>query len=371
MNKIKSIIGLGFGDEGKGLVTDYESERTNNPLIIRHSGGQQAGHNVVLDNVSHIFSNFGSGTLRGIPTYWSNFCSTDPIGLINELNVLKDKNINPIIYIDGDSPITTPYEKFHNKNNDKDIDHGTCGLGVGSTFKREDDFYHLSFSDLFNHWILENKLNYIKGYYNNINLDDELISFLISCYEVIKSPNINITYGIPSGYDNYIFESSQGLLLDQHYGFFPHVARSNTGTKNILKILNNDIIDIDLYLVTRAYQTRHGNGPMTNTNYDIDINNHNETNVNNKYQGEFRKSILDVSLLEYGINKDKYIRESDNKTLVITCLDHLTEYSFTYNGDLIVCKNEKEFVEKISDILNIKNVLISKSNESKNIEKYK
>ena len=365
----KVVIGLAFGDEGKGLVVDYLTSKSKKPLVIRFSGGQQAAHNVVVEDKNHIFSNFGSGTLRGAPTYWSRFCTVDPVGVIKEYDSLIELGVTPILYIDGDSPITTPYDKFHNKNNKEDLDHGTCGVGVGSTFNREEKFHTFTFSDLFYPWILDTKLELIKNFYNDIDLSEQVDEFLTSCYKLTNCENIKLTYDIPTGYDE-IFEGSQGLLLDQWYGFFPHVARTNTGTKNILELIKTLWSDLDLYLVTRAYQTRHGNGPMTNSDIDIDIKiNPKETNVDNKYQGKFKRSILDVSLLKYGMNKDKCIRESINRTLIITCLDHLTEYVFTYEGRMVYCKDEKEFVNRISEILGIKKVLLSRTPYSENIEK--
>jgi adenylosuccinate synthase len=379
MKKIKSVIGLGFGDEGKGLTIDYLTNKSKNPLIIRHSGGQQAGHNVVIGDNNHIFSTFGSGTLRGAPTYWSKYCTVDPVSIINELNHLTELNIKPLLYIDGDSPITTPYDKLHNRTSKKDLNHGTVGAGVGSTISRE-ELLSFTFSDIFYPWIIDIKLENIKNYYKFELSENEINEFIESIYTIIENKDIfKLTYGIPKEYSkngiyqNIIFESSQGLLLDQHFGFFPHVARTDTGTKNIINILkNNDLNynDIELFLITRSYQTRHGNGPMSNTNYDIDINNINETNQTNEFQGEFRKSILDVSLLEYAINKDEYIRNSKNKNLVITCLDHLTEYVFTYNDELKYFTNEKDFIDEISKILKIKNIYISKSSNSEKIKKY-
>jgi adenylosuccinate synthase len=379
MKKIKSVIGLGFGDEGKGLTIDYLTNKSKNPLIIRHSGGQQAGHNVVIGDNNHIFSTFGSGTLRGAPTYWSKYCTVDPVSIINELNHLTELNIKPLLYIDGDSPITTPYDKLHNRTSKKDLNHGTVGAGVGSTIARE-ELLSFTFSDIFYPWIIDIKLENIKNYYKFELLENEINEFIESIYTIIENKDIfKLTYGIPKEYSkngiyqNIIFESSQGLLLDQHFGFFPHVARTDTGTKNIINILkNNDLNynDIELFLITRSYQTRHGNGPMSNTNYDIDINNINETNQTNEFQGEFRNSILDVSLLEYAINKDEYIRNSKNKNLVITCLDHLTEYVFTYNDELKYFTNEKDFIDEISKILKIKNIYISKSSNSEKIKKY-
>jgi adenylosuccinate synthase len=96
-----------------------------------------------------------------------------------------------------------------------------------------------------------------------------------------------------------------------------------------------------------------------------------ETNVLNDWQGKFRKTLLDVSLLEYAISKDRFIKESEKKNLVITCLDQIkNEYRFTYNGEIIGCSSEREFVSTISEILNIYNVYLSRGSESKQIEKF-
>ena len=61
--KSHAIVGLQFGDEGKGKVTDYLCSEYGNPIVARFSGGQQAGHMVIKEDHSHVFSNFGSGTL--------------------------------------------------------------------------------------------------------------------------------------------------------------------------------------------------------------------------------------------------------------------------------------------------------------------
>jgi adenylosuccinate synthase len=371
------VIGLGFGDEGKGLTTDYVSSKYTNPLIIRFSGGQQAGHTVMHDEIQHVFSNFGSGTLRGYHTYWSRHCTVDPVGLIKEYNILKKKGLSPVIHVDYRCPITTPYDKFHNKNNQKDLNHGTCGVGVGSTINREEHFYTLTFDDIFNYWVLRTKLNMIKGFYNDVDLDME--EFLYCCEEITRNKSIKLVYNIDKiyeGYDSLIFEGSQGILLDQYFGFFPHVARTNTGTRNVIDILNSineDInVDTELWLVTRAYQTRHGNGPMSNEHLTHNISdNPDETNKDNKYQGIFRKSILDLSMLQYAINKDDGIRNHPNKNIVITCLDHVeNEYRFTHNGELIYCVDEEDFIKNISKILKIKNIFISKYPYSNEIMKH-
>ena len=361
MSKSKAVVGLGFGDEGKGITTNILCLQNPSALVVRYSGGQQAGHTVVQGEQRHVFSNFGSGTLNGNDTYWSPYCTVDPIGIYNELQILKRLGKNPVLYIDGKCPVTTLVDKMINQR--RDSKNGTCGVGVGSTFQREQDRYSLLFEDLFYPNVLKLKLDLIKKRYGD-PIDEEGyiipdVLFLHCCNHIISSTHIKLTYGVPHSRD-LIFEGSQGLLLDQNYGFFPHVTRSNTGSINMVEM---GYIP-EFYCITRAYQTRHGNGPMTNLNRSHNINlNPKETNVTNKYQGEFKVSLLDVSLLEYGIMKDKMIsRHRDN--LVITCLDQVeNEYRFTYKDEIIACTSENEFVEKINSILKFSKVLRIKSDD--------
>lgn len=211
--------------------------------------------------------------------------------------------------------------------------------------------------------VLKIKLENIRNYYDYHGIS---IENFLSFVNIIKmSPCIELVHDIPEA-ENYIFEGSQGLLLDQHYGFFPHVTRSNTGSTNILEMG----FEPELFLVTRAYQTRHGNGPMTNEGISHSIKEDpNETNVSHQYQGEFRRSILDLDLLKYGISKDDYIRNNLNSsTLVITCLDHLKYWELTLDGKLRTYSTEEEFVNLIQTQLGIERVITSHSPDSINFE---
>lgn len=351
-SKSFAVIGLGFGDEGKGVTVNSLCKNLPNSLVIRYSGGQQAGHTVTLeDGTSHVFSNFGSGTLKGVPTYWSKYCTFDPVGVMNEYVLLRSKGVfSPKLYIDKRSPVTTPYDKYHNQNSKEIMNHGTCGVGVGATFQREEKFYSLLAGDLQYPSVVATKLKLIKAYYGNVDVDID--NFLIAC-EFIND-TFTFVDDVPEYYSNTIFESSQGLLLDQHIGFFPHVTRSNVGSLNILQMG----YEPELFLVTRAFQTRHGNGPMTNTDIPNNIKfNPLETNILNKYQGEFKRSLLDLDLLKYGIERDYYISHSKNKSLVITCLDLVQdEFRYTVGGRIVTHLDQESFVRGISEYLGIDKV---------------
>ena len=362
----KAVIGAGFGDEGKGLFTDYLCRNAEQPLVIRFSGGQQAGHTVVHNGIRQVFSNFGSGTLQGTPSYFAKFCTIDPVGIVNELDVLLEKGVEPVLYIDAECPVTTPYDIRYNQQHHP---HGSCGVGVGATINREEHFYSLTFADLFYPWVLETRLELIKDFYQGY-ADVALEDFLQCCSVITRSPWIRISRGLPLGpFSDYIYEGSQGLLLDQHYGFFPHVTRSNTGTKNILSLCADYVPEI--YLITRAYQTRHGQGPLAHENLPHNIKeNPLETNVCNRFQGEFRRSLLDLSLLEYAMQRDRLIAADPDKCLVITCLDHISdEYRFILQGQIIHCDDEDDFVKKIAAHLKIRTVYTSASDDSVHIDR--
>jgi adenylosuccinate synthase len=281
----------------------------------------------------------------------------DPIGIVNELEVLTQKGIWPLLYIDERCPVTTPFDVAHNRTHEKINRHGSCGIGVGATMQRESDKYSLVFADLFCKSILDIKIELIRRYYDS---HAEIDDFMFCCDYLVRTDCIKVCDGMPrKGFDTCVFEGAQGLLLDQHFGFFPHVTRSNTGTPNILEMGYRP----EIFLVTRAYQTRHGNGPMTNEPiaHNIKVNPY-EKNVSDGFQGPFRLSLLDLDLLRYGISKDRYIRENHNKTLVITCLDLVeNEYRFTIDKKIICCDNRDDFVSRILDYLQIGNVLISSS----------
>ena len=365
------VVGLGAGDEAKGLVTDYlaHSWFSTKALNIRFSGGHQAGHTVVSGDFRRVFSNFGSGTFRGLPTYWSKYCTVEPVGLMVEYELLKSKGLKPVIYIDAKCPVTTPNDIGSNRETEEVNKHGSCGVGVGQTFQREEDHYSLTFMDLFYPEILKKRIRLIAHYYMTKKRDTySLTAFYESCEKIARCDDIKLVHEMPE-YSSTIYEGSQGLLLDQNFGFFPNVTRSNTGSKNAVAIQGSS--DFHIYLVTRAYQTRHGNGFMSKEDIKHNIlTDPLETNQTGKYQGEFRRAILDVSMLEYAINKDDVIRNAGSRTLVVTCLDHLSEYCLYYKGCFLRCNNESDFITFISSTLGIDNVLISRSNDSKNIEEF-
>jgi len=350
MKNIDIVLGTLFGDEGKGAFVNYKCTTKEKPLIVRFNGGHQVGHTVVIGDKRHIFSNFGSGTLQGVPTFWSRFCTVSPTGVLKEGRVLREMGILPEVYFDLNAMVTTPFDILQNIRNNDINNHGSVGVGFGQTIQRNDDHYHLYVRDLLYPEIRNAKLKNIINKYYRLNFDPQhehqnattkkmYEDFLVACDDLVQ--RYQFMYSLKGLYDrDLIFEGGQGIMLDMDYGFFPNVTRSNTTAKNALELIKEMPFDtsIDTYYITRAYQTRHGNGHMTNGDLDNSyiIDNPNETNSSDGFQGEFRKTVLDLDILKYAVGCDTYENPKSSRNMVVTCLDQVpARIPVTKEGKLV------------------------------------
>lgn len=351
--KIDIVIGAGFGDEGKGAFVNHLCSTNIKTMVVRFNGGHQVGHTVVDGDKRHVFSNFGSGTLQGTPTYWSKYCTVSPTGVLREGNALRKMGVKPVIYFDANAMVTTPFDILQNRINEGTARHGSVGVGFGQTVQRNEDHYHLYMRDLLYPEIRDAKIKNIIKYYG-FDFDPakphqhertrELYNaFIHACDDLVDRFEI-LHSGLKGFYDHrFVFEGGQGIMLDMDYGFFPNVTRSNCTSKNALELIKTLLPNeyhggIHTYYMTRAYQCRHGMGHMSNEDLDTSyiIENPIETNVKAEFQGEFRKSVLDLDMLQYAINCDKYEHHGGSKTLVVTCLDQVpARLPVTTGGKLI------------------------------------
>ena len=138
--KMFIVLGLGFGDEGKGTIIDYLTRKHEIPLVIKTGGPQQA-HNVVEPNGRwHCFSQFGSGTFfPGTKTFLSKGMMVEPGNLLRESYALREKGEQGTltrIIIDSDATIITPFERMVSQMREisrGEKRFGSCGMGVGET----------------------------------------------------------------------------------------------------------------------------------------------------------------------------------------------------------------------------------------------
>lgn len=390
--KTSIVVGLGFGDEGKGFMVAQLSRQSSKALVVRFSGGHQCGHTVVKDDgTRHVFAQFGSGALSGADTFYSKNCTVDPAGLVKEYEALKELGVEPKIYIDPLAPVATYFDRLYNRFQEGYNKHGSCGVGFGTTIQRHESGVKLFAKDLKYPEILDMKLQAIEQYYAKLpskfikkaNLDE--IKWMCAKFkksaalmplfaDIINESTVLDPYET-SKYDHIIFEGNQGILLDAEHGFFPNVTRSSTTTKLALEIINRNAVSNPrplpaprIYYMHRAYLTRHGNGWLPGEDIDIDINpNPKETNVFNDWQKEFRKAPLNSELFNYALDTDDIysgdlVMSKCKKNIVFTCVNQLKSTDSFF-----------KFVDNLKDkYLNKYRYFLSCSDSSdKNLTEYK
>lgn len=341
--EVKIVLGHAFGDEGKGVTVQWLCKQAiadgKRPLVVRFSGGPQAAHTIVNNGVEHICSSFGSGVLLGVPTFLDNKVFVDPICLMKEYNVLKDKGVDPKIDIDRNCRIITPYDVMAGINNGKVRKDGTCGRGIFATFDR---YRQKSLINAVSKSTAEIHLTHaahIHGFERDAELDEmfinaygrmiELTSRFIIRPGIKTGCFINTVDYFKKDFDVIIFEGSQGLLLDMDCGFYPNVTPSKVGLNGISGCF---LDNAELYLVTRTYLTRHGNGYEPKWECKYDLSKKHETNVYNEFQGVFKTGVLETSLLNQAYQRhciDNYVAKHNMKVnLVVTHTDSVTNWVY-------------------------------------------
>jgi len=360
IRKYKVVIDLGYGDGAKGKVTSYLANKTDGPLLnVRYSGGHQAAHRVVTKKgFDHVFSGVGSGSAFGADTYLTKDFILNPLRLIEEVVELKSNR--GTIFIHPDASIVTIFDIFDNQNCDITLKNGTCGHGINAVRQREKLGYTLTYGDFEYGKVFDFKYAAIKKYYENLYGKD-LSSIEYDIKYHLKNFNSYHIFKVNEcpiyDYFNVIFESSQGILLDKDIGFFPNVTHANVSLKNLKPFLADSNATAELFLVTRAYQTRHGNGPLSYEDYtdpefkiELPIG---EKNVSNKFQGNFRTAPLDLNMLQYAYSS--VLKESERFSkinLVVTCLDGIKDKFVLLKNDIVYKYNTAgEFCNKIADVL--------------------
>lgn len=309
------IVGLGFGDEGKGAAVDWLCAARDIKAVIRYNGGSQAAHNVVQpDGRHHTFAQFGSGTFHGVPTHLSEYMMVNPLNMVKEADHLVELGLpDPfaITTVSEDALLITDLHRVGNRIREdlRGADrHGSTGQGIGETREFSILFPNDAprVRDLRNRHELPRKLVELYTYYlakfGNTFRDqvpplDDLLAALYGAgigMNIVPSEYVNTL--LDSG--DCVFEGAQGVLLDEDFGFHPHTTWSRTTTQNALELLNGR--EAETIGLTRTYHTRHGAGPFPTENYETDTlflpEPHNGSGT---YQGEWRTGAFDLTLLNY------------------------------------------------------------------------
>lgn len=345
MRRAIITVDLGFGDSGKGATVDAICRQQQVDLVCRYSGGSQAGHNVQLpDGRRHCFSQFGAGTLAGVPTYLDRNVVVELRAMDREAMALQQnfgiEDPYSLLWVHPSCLISTTYHRALNRLREVargNRRHGSCGHGIGETrrYYLQHGMDSVFVDDLFNPWLRE-KLQLMQS--RLILEAQELINvvprewqertyhelFLQSPITEAQLLECGANFFTPcedevlEGFETVLFEGAQGVLLDEWHGFHPHTTWSTVTPKHAIEMCQAaDCDDITTLGIIRQYSTRHGAGPLP-TEDDMMASLVNDVgNPTNDWQGEFRCGPLDLVLLRYAKER---VGQLDG--LVVNCLDH-------------------------------------------------
>ncbi len=281
------VIGLQWGDEGKGkivnLLTAQDAIAGKFDIVVRYSGGANAGHTVIIGNKKFAMHLIPSGILTpSVTAVIANGLVIDPETLLEEINTLKNEGIevNDNLKISNKAHLVLPYHKLQDRLNEEQLGRkgiGTTCRGIGpcyadkanrTTAIRLSDLYHKEkFKEKLQH-IVEIKNKIFTALYNQDNLLNwkEIFDQYCDYAEKLKPYICDTTEYLHQQLNSnkrILFEGAQGTLLDLDHGTYPYVTSSNSGIGGLSAGTGLPPTCVDTVLgVVKSYATRVGGGPF-------------------------------------------------------------------------------------------------------------
>jgi adenylosuccinate synthase len=274
-----AVVGAQWGDEGKGKIVDWLSEKAD--VIVRFQGGHNAGHTLVIDNITYKLKLLPSGIVRKNKiSIIGNGVVIDPWALLDEIKQMKNLGIkisNENLFIAENATLILPLHKEldgmreDSKNTDKI---GTTRRGIGPAYEDKVGRRGIRLMDLANRENLSKKIDMMSFHHNSIRkaFGKKILNKkkLINDLSKISSKILKYSKPIWKKIDEFkkknktiLFEGAQGILLDVDHGTYPFVTSSNTvaGASLVGTGCGPDTINYILGIV-KAYTTRVGEGPF-------------------------------------------------------------------------------------------------------------
>ena len=282
-----AVIGSQWGDEGKGKIVDWLSERAD--LVVRFQGGHNAGHTLVIEGVEYKLSLLPSGIVRpGKMSVIGNGVVVDPSALLKEMETLRSQGavITPETFVVSESvTLILPIHQMvdHAREAIRGADKiGTTGRGIGPAYEDKVARRAVRLADLADADALMVKLEALTDFHNiflkaagvevadaaKMHADlmamaDELLSYAGRSWQVLgdaKAANKRI-----------LFEGAQGIMLDIDHGTYPFVTSSNTVAGQAATGSGTGPTSVGFVLgITKAYTTRVGSGPFPTEDFGDD-----------------------------------------------------------------------------------------------------
>ena len=274
------VVGLQWGDEGKGKVVDILAE--NSAIVVRYGGGSNAGHTVVIGDERFALHLLPSGCVRaGVICVIANAVVVDPAVLISEIDGLAQRGISldGRLLISENAHVVLEYHKKEDQLREESLGKqklGTTVRGIGPCYAdKVGRSYAVRMSDLCNLPELSRKMQSILAYKNKLFEaiygagPMDVVTVMDNCtqYAARLAPFVTDTTewlhaAIAEG-KSVLFEGAQGSLLDLDHGTFPYVTSSNSSSLGVPAGCGVPARMIEKYVgVAKAYTTRVGAGPF-------------------------------------------------------------------------------------------------------------
>jgi adenylosuccinate synthase len=274
-----AVVGLQWGDEGKGKVVDLLA--ANMDVIARCQGGANAGHTVIVGDKKYVLHLIPSGVVHPDKVcYIGNGVVLDPFGLLEELEWLRKESVDyqGRIFVSSSANLVLPYHKlldeiYEERRGGSPL--GTTLRGIGPAYRDKVARCGIRLADIFDDDILREKLEHIKAlradifasYQGDERCDCKgVFDRVCSIREAFAPMMTNVSsemHRLNAEGKRILFEGAQGALLDVDNGTYPYATSSNTTVGGILTGLGIGPRMVGTVIgVVKAYCTRVGAGPF-------------------------------------------------------------------------------------------------------------
>jgi adenylosuccinate synthase len=281
------VVGAQWGDEGKGKIVDWLSERAD--VIARFQGGHNAGHTLVVDGVTYKLHALPSGVVRGGKlSVIGNGVVLDPWHLIKEIETVRAQGVDispETLMIAENTPLILPVHGELDRAREAQnsvAKIGTTGRGIGPAYEDKVGRRAVRVADLADSATLEARVDRLLLHHNTLRrglgmAEVDRAAVIAQLHEI--APEI-LKYAAPvwkvlnekrKAGKRILFEGAQGALLDIDFGTYPFVTSSNVlaGQASAGTGIGPNSIDFVLGIV-KAYTTRVGEGPFPTELFDDD-----------------------------------------------------------------------------------------------------
>ena len=282
MSENTLILGLQWGDEGKGKIVDNLSESVD--VVCRFQGGHNAGHTIKVNDEQTVLHLIPSGILHNnAECLIGNGVVLALDALDEEIRKLKDKGVNfqDRFYISSACSLILPSHISIDKVRDKKESIGTTGRGIGPAYEDKIGRRAVRFGDIGNKSLLKEKIELLVGYHNRLLKElydhkphdvDEIFEEVIKykdLYDQFCVDSQDLMYEWTKNKKSILFEGAQGTLLDIDHGTYPYVTSSSTTAGGVSTGLGIGPKFIDKIIgISKAYATRVGEGPFLTELFD-------------------------------------------------------------------------------------------------------